>query len=60
MSSFQTASTRMSSGQWSTATLEDGIKHVKTEMAEQEVEESESDLERQLQDCSMFMVYMYI
>ena len=39
----------MSTKQWSTATLQDGVQHVQS-IAKQEIEESESDLERELQD----------
>lgn len=40
----------MTTKQWSTATLKDGVEHVQMN-AKQELEESESDLERQLEDC---------
>ena len=40
----------MTTKQWSTATLNDGVAHVQ-KIAKQELEESESDLERQLEDC---------
>ena len=48
MSSRETCD--MTTKQWSTATLKDGVEHVQMN-AKQELEESESDLERQLEDC---------
>ena len=40
----------MSTRQWSTGTLDDGVRHVSLAAKAETVEETESDLERQLQD----------
>lgn len=41
---------KLSTRQWSTGTLDDGVRHVSMAAKEEMVEETESDLERQLQD----------
>jgi hypothetical protein len=40
----------MSTRQWSTGTLDDGVRHVSLAAKVETVEETESDLERELQD----------
>ena len=41
---------QMSTRQWSTGTLDDGVQHVSLAAKAETVEETESDLERQLQE----------